>query len=489
MDQIAPVYNVNSDSLAIESMILPIDTDAPICEPTLNSCLDSLEDINNILGENLSATLATYLPTPVSNQNSFDTFCLDFTDMSQLPMSKSFLLQSLPPVSEILQETGTIDNVILNNGLSTKTIQLKQNPTVSQNQSTSVTPFVQLADGYGSSSLVTTEMQIEPSVPSKINLLAQPRTQYRPRTQNESKLSSHYIRCKEGDKFDYPTAEVRHDWARESSVNIIEVALVDIEGHPHPYSLDHKAAQSSFADGALIIKQNDPNIIYFRLTNDDFVRNYKTFQIELIKSKQDETITKKLIRRRKLEQSILRFTRIFQNKQGILQRDPSSVQYSCTMIESYGDVSVEFINPKFSPMCGNESMFISLKGRFVKDDIQVFIRTEIPNWQVHIDKLSVSGNIVYFTIPSFVLPQVGRINACVQVHFKQQIIHQSTFLYTNLLDQELTKTQPKTDYSLVSDNSNLLQINWLDAQNSMLSSIQSTAQTKSKTRKRQKTKS
>lgn len=65
-------------------------------------------------------------------------------------------------------------------------------------------------DGYGSSSLVTTEMQIEPSVPSKINLLAQPRTQYRPRTQNESKLSSHYIRCKEGDKFDYPTAEVRN---------------------------------------------------------------------------------------------------------------------------------------------------------------------------------------------------------------------------------------------------------------------------------------
>lgn len=62
----------------------------------------------------------------------------------------------------------------------------------------------------------------------------------------------------------------------ESNFNIIEVALVDMEKEPHPYTLDHKSARPLFEDGALIIKQTDPNILYFRLTNDDFVRGFKT---------------------------------------------------------------------------------------------------------------------------------------------------------------------------------------------------------------------
>lgn len=56
--------------------------------------------------------------------------------------------------------------------------------------------------------------------------------------------------------------------------------------------------------------------------------------MELIKSKQDETITKKLIRLRKLDQSMLRFTRIFQNKHGMSERDEESTEYSCVMTES-----------------------------------------------------------------------------------------------------------------------------------------------------------
>lgn len=55
--------------------------------------------------------------------------------------------------------------------------------------------------------------------------------------------------------------------------------------------------------------------------------------IELIKSKQDETITKDVIRTRQLEHSMLRFTRIFQLGKGNFQRDDGSAEYSSVMSE------------------------------------------------------------------------------------------------------------------------------------------------------------
>jgi hypothetical protein len=58
-----------------------------------------------------------------------------------------------------------------------------------------------------------------------------------------------------------------------------------------------------------------------------------SFMIEFIKSKQDETITKELIKTRELDQSMLRLTRIFEEKSNF-QRDESSVAYSCVMTES-----------------------------------------------------------------------------------------------------------------------------------------------------------
>ncbi len=64
-------------------------------------------------------------------------------------------------------------------------------------------------------------------------------------------------------------------WGRQSSVNIIEVALVDLEKQPHPYLLDNKSAKNSFEDEALIWKENEPNVLYFRLTNEDFLNSYK----------------------------------------------------------------------------------------------------------------------------------------------------------------------------------------------------------------------
>lgn len=53
------------------------------------------------------------------------------------------------------------------------------------------------------------EMQNDPSKLRKIVVRCQPRSKFRPRTQNESKNSSHYVRCEDHAEFDYPTINVR----------------------------------------------------------------------------------------------------------------------------------------------------------------------------------------------------------------------------------------------------------------------------------------
>lgn len=55
--------------------------------------------------------------------------------------------------------------------------------------------------------------------------------------------------------------------------------------------------------------------------------------IELIKARQDNILTKDVIRSRQLEHSMLRFTRIFQLGKGNFQRDEGSTEYSSVMSE------------------------------------------------------------------------------------------------------------------------------------------------------------
>jgi hypothetical protein len=42
----------------------------------------------------------------------------------------------------------------------------------------------------------------------QIRIISEPRSKFRPRTQNESKTSSHYLRCEENVKPEYPTITV-----------------------------------------------------------------------------------------------------------------------------------------------------------------------------------------------------------------------------------------------------------------------------------------
>ncbi len=76
--------------------------------------------------------------------------------------------------------------------------------------------------------------------------------------------------------------------------------------------------------------------------------------IELIKGKQDDVITKKLIQARQLEHSMLRFTRIFQVGKGNFQRDEGSTEYSTVMSEGKED------KKKHNFLFDNKSFFFLL---------------------------------------------------------------------------------------------------------------------------------
>ena len=51
---------------------------------------------------------------------------------------------------------------------------------------------------------------------------------------------------------------------------------MDIEKQPHPYSIVNKTSKSLLAEQVFIVKQDEPNILYFRLTNEDFLSGFKT---------------------------------------------------------------------------------------------------------------------------------------------------------------------------------------------------------------------
>jgi hypothetical protein len=51
---------------------------------------------------------------------------------------------------------------------------------------------------------------------------------------------------------------------------------MDIDKQPHPYVIDNKISKRLFDDEKLIFKHNEPNVLYFRLTNEDFLAGFKT---------------------------------------------------------------------------------------------------------------------------------------------------------------------------------------------------------------------
>jgi hypothetical protein len=281
-------------------------------------------------------------------------------------------------------------------------------------------------------------LQFDTMESKKIQILSQPRANFRPRTQNESKNASHYLRCEVNSQYEYPTIAIPHIWALQSVKNIIEVTLVAKDLQPHDYAIENKTSKSSFDDDALIFRQNDLHTLYFCVTTEDFKNGYKSFMIEYIKSKQDDNITKGLIKTRQLEQSMLRFTRIFQSEKDNYQRDESSTEYSCIMSEAYGDIGVEHMGPKFGPMSGNERLYVLVKGRISKDDITIMITEDVTNWRQQVP-FTKNGNLIYFSMPPYPYSQYNRAVTNITIYYKGEELYQSPFVYKGALDEELAQ--------------------------------------------------
>ncbi|CAF0856052.1 unnamed protein product [Rotaria sordida] len=332
-----------------------------------------------------------------------------------------------------------------------------------QNSSSNVGP-IYILSSYGACQPCTTAqmqndfddpqqiLQFDSMDSKKIQLKSQPRSKFRPRTQNESRTASHYIRCEINNPHEYPTIYIPHIWALQSAKNIIEVSLVRKDGQPHPYTIDNKTCSTTFDDNALIFRQNDLNTLYFCVTEDDFKTGCKSFMVEYIKSKQDDIITKELIKARQLDQSMLRFTRIYQAEKNTYQRDETSTEYSCIMSEAYGDVGVEHMGPTYGPMCGNERVYSLLKGRILKDDITVFVTENRSGWHQQLI-FTKNGNLIYFSMPPYPFPRNDSGVANITIYYKGEELYQSPYLYKSSLDQALSELNLNDPTSTVSDSS------------------------------------
>ncbi|CAF3911566.1 unnamed protein product [Rotaria sordida] len=350
--------------------------------------------------------------------------------------------------------SNTIDNAILRESITQELDEFCNNPLIfdeirqfDPKQSTTVIPINLISELNGLIECDPIKMlndfqcqqkflQSDIIKSKKIQIRCQPRSKFRPRTQNESKISSHYLRCENGGELGYPAIYIPKIWSYQSDINIIEVALVDILKQAHLYAIDNKTSQISYDDQAFIFKDGPSNQLYFRVTNEDFNNGYKTFMIELIKSKQDNIITKELIRSRKLYQSMLRFTRIYRDEYGKFQRDEIGQEYSSIMTEHYGDVSVEHMGPKYGSINKESMIFVVLKGRFVKNDISIMICEQTTQWSDEIKKFILNGNLIYFNIPYFPYQCINNIKANVIIYYKNQKIHESTYLYMHLSDEQ-----------------------------------------------------
>ncbi|CAF4314210.1 unnamed protein product [Rotaria socialis] len=390
--------------------------------------------------------------TNVQYNGSFQNICQHHVGSSVSNNLSPNMLTSSHNFSQInnsLTEPITIDNAILTATLSQANDQFYLNESMPvevrdhSNQSLTVTPVNCTSntnvhiESRITNDLIFTQQYLQSEIikPYQIHIKAQPRSKFRPRTQNESKTTSHYLRCEANAELEYPAIYVRQEWARESDTNIIEVSLMDIEKKPHLYTLDNKTRMKQPDDQLLIFKQEEVNTLYFIVTNQDFINGYKSFMMELIKSKQDDIITKKVIRSQKLDQSLLRFTRIYRDQHGEYQRDKNSEVFSCTMQESYGDVSVENMSPQYGPMCGQTMVFIVFKGRITKDNLSFIICEPTTDSSEKIKKFTLNGTIVYFPMPSAPFPSMNNIKVSIQIYFKNERIRELDYVYMNFSDQ------------------------------------------------------
>ncbi|CAF1000064.1 unnamed protein product [Adineta steineri] len=276
--------------------------------------------------------------------------------------------------------------------------------------------------------------QVDGTKPVKFQLICQQTASFRPRTEKE-RVTAHYLRCPKGAKHEYLTTTILQTWRGQNSY--IEVSLLDIYNNPHLYRIENRECNKSSA----VFKPKESNKLCFHVTDDDVAKGFKSYLIEFVKCKQDEQITKEVIKDRQLNKSKLRFTRYYQTTDGSYERDESSVIDTIVMTEEYGKFRVEDIFPLDGPMQSKRKICIETKGPLPNDfktNLVVNIIGNDINWSRKGEEIKKNGNNFSFDMP--VLPNVhmNRLDAKINIEYKQNLIYQANYLYISSLDRELS---------------------------------------------------
>ncbi|CAF2409681.1 unnamed protein product [Rotaria sp. Silwood2] len=398
-------------------------------------------DIDSIIHAPTSYFLSTVTPNDLKNNPQFAQIYNFLRD----PLATTFNMVPFNGIKDVNRNTShnVVDPLVDSYKHSTTVNPVYTIPSVHESQ---ISHEEQLTD--------QSKTQFDCSKSGKIKIKDQPRAKFRPRTEKESKESSHYLRCEDNIKSEYPTIYISQAWIMAD--NIIQITLVGIDRQPHAYTIDNKERKVS----SLIFKQEEePHSLYFHVTKEDFDKGEKSFLIEYIKRKQDDEITKQLIKNRQFYQSMLRFTRFYLTTDGTYQSDEASTEYSSIMTEHYGDFMIEDIFPLYGPMCGNEKVCIELKGPITRNaitDLTITIVCNNINWFYQVQNIKKNGSSLTFLMPPFPSKNIIRAKVNIIIEYKQEIIQQSDYIYTKTLDVELNENNCNESNSMVAVGSSSL---------------------------------
>ncbi|CAF1457995.1 unnamed protein product [Adineta ricciae] len=295
---------------------------------------------------------------------------------------------------------------------------------------------VQQSSGYPSESPLKSNLNSVRSKP--IEIVSPPRTEFRPRTERESRDSSHFLRCDKTSKHEHPTIKLQSDW--HPGQNIIKVTLVKVDHQPHVYTLENKERKTS----SFIFKTDEPHTLYFHLTKEDCEKGEKTLHIEFIKGKQVGEITKEKISKEQLNLSKLSFTCMHRLPNGSYVADEATTAYSDTMAEKYGEFKILDVFQKYGPMCGNQKVCIETKGPLPKDykqNLVLKIQDNGHESSIPIEKMQKNGNNFTFLMPKYPDPFCERATVRITIEYEQDVIYEDDYTYLRILDRAFVNDQ------------------------------------------------
>ena len=88
-------------------------------------------------------------------------------------------------------------------------------------------------------------------------------------------------------------------------------------------------------------------------------------------------------------------------------------------------------------MCGNQKICVELKGHLPKD-FETYLIINITdnqiNWSCQVKNIKRNGKNLTFCMPSFPNAQINRAEVNIIIEYKQEIIYQTSYIYTKELD-------------------------------------------------------